>query len=256
MEILSVRSCWVDAVARFLTPAPLRPKPTPVPRRYGAARKRIQGVFLAAALVSILGPWAAAPTRAADPITLVALGDSLTAGYNLPQDAAFPVRLEAALRAKGLDVTVLNAGVSGDTSKGGLARVDWMLGDHPDGVIVELGANDGLRGLDPERTRENLDAIITRLKAEGVAVLLAGMMAPPNLGKDYGAAFNALYGDLAEAHGVLLYPFFLDGVAMDPNLNQDDGIHPTAEGVDIIVARMLPKVEELIARVEASRAQR
>ncbi|WP_242464858.1 arylesterase [Rhodospirillum rubrum] len=212
--------------------------------RYGARPRLIQAVGIALSLMIPL----AGPASAADPIVVSALGDSLTAGYNLPPEAAFPVQLEAALRARGHDVRVINAGVSGDTSAGGLARLDWMLGDHPQAVIVELGANDGLRGLDPARTRENLDSLLARLKAEGLPVLLTGMLAPPNLGRDYGAAFNGLFPDLAKKYDTLFYPFFLDGVARDPALTQPDGLHPTAEGVALIVARILPQAEALIAQ--------
>jgi acyl-CoA thioesterase I len=187
------------------------------------------------------------------PVRIVALGDSLTAGYNLPAEAAFPVRLERALKAKGHAVAVENAGVSGDTASGGLGRLDWSIGEGTDAVIVELGANDALRGLDPRLTRQALDAILQRLKARNVAVLLAGMRAPPNMGADYGRAFDAIYGELAAKHGVLLYPFFLDRVASERALNQGDGIHPTAPGVDVIVQGILPKVEELIAQVRAKR---
>ncbi len=207
---------------------------------------------MALALLPASGLLAIYTAQAGEPITLVALGDSLSAGYNLPQEAAFPVRLQAALRDKGYDVTVINAGVSGDTTAGGLSRLDWMLADDPDGVILELGANDGLRGLDPAKTKENLAAIITRLKSEGVAVLLAGMLAPPNLGRDYSREFNVLYGELAREQDVLLYPFFLDGVAGQPDLNLEDGIHPTPEGVNIIVSRILPMVEALIDRIQVS----
>lgn len=182
------------------------------------------------------------------PLVVTALGDSLTASYNLPQETAFPVRLEAALRARGHALRVINAGVSGDTTAGGRARLDWVLGDNPDAVIVALGGNDGLRGLPPSETRANVDAILGRLKAEGVAVLLAGMLAPPNLGPDYGRAFNAVFPDLAAKHDVLFYPFFLDGVAGDPFLTQDDGLHPTADGVDAMVAGILPQAEALLAR--------
>jgi acyl-CoA thioesterase-1 len=209
----------------------------------------IQGAALALGLLPTVGLLEFPTASAAEPITLVALGDSLSAGFNLPQEAAFPVRLQAALRDKGYDVTVINAGVSGDTSAGGLSRLDWMLGDDPDGVIVELGANDGLRGLDPAKTKENLAAIISRLQSEGIAVLLAGMLAPPNLGRDYGREFDVLYGDLAREQDVLLYPFFLDGVAGQPDLNLEDGMHPTPEGVDIIVSRILPQVEALIDEI-------
>ncbi|MGE5516439.1 MAG: arylesterase [Bacteroidota bacterium] len=185
------------------------------------------------------------PARA-ETLRLLALGDSLTAGYGVAADAAFPVQLEHALRAAGYDVTVVNAGVSGDTSAGGLARLDWALADKPQAAIVELGANDGLRGLDPALTERNLDAIVTRLKADGVRVLLTGMMAPPNYGADYAAAFAKLYPRLAERHKVTLYPFFLDGVARDPRLNQPDGLHPTRDGVAEIVRRILPSVKAVL----------
>lgn len=185
------------------------------------------------------------PARA-EPLRLVALGDSLTAGYNLPPDAAFPIRLEKALRAEGLDIRVDNAGVSGDTSTSGLARLDWALDGKPDGVILELGANDALRGIPPELTEANLDRILSRLKANGIPVLLAGMLAPPNWGPEYRKAFDSLYPRLAAKHGVAFYPFFLDGVAAVPHLNQDDGNHPTAEGVDEIVRRMLPAAKALL----------
>lgn len=177
---------------------------------------------------------------------ILVLGDSLTAGYGLPPANAFPVRLEAALRAEGRPIQVINAGVSGDTSAGGLARLDWALAERPDAVIVELGANDGLRGLDPKQTEANLDAILARLRAKGLRVLLTGMMAPPNFGRDYGRDFNGMFPRLAEKHGVPLYPFFLEGVAADPALNQADGIHPNAKGVEIIVGRLLPLVRKLV----------
>ena len=196
-------------------------------------------------MATILVNVALAPGFAAGPHKLVAFGDSLTAGYGLAREDSFPVRLEAALKESGLDVTVVNAGVSGDTTTGGLSRLDWAVPEGTEAVIVELGANDGLRGIDPKVTEANLDAVLSRLKGRGVAVLLAGMLAPPNLGKDYGAEFNALYPRLAERHGVAFYPFFLDGVAADPDLNQDDGIHPTADGVEVIVERILPYVRRL-----------
>lgn len=186
-------------------------------------------------------------------ITLVALGDSLTAGLGLPSAAAFPAQLEAALRERGHDVKVLNAGVSGDTATAGLARLDWALDPATDGVIVELGANDALRGIDPRETRKALDAILARLGERGLPVLLAGMLAPPNMGEAYGSAFNSLYPDLAATHDALLYPFFLDGVAAVPALNQADGIHPTAEGVERIVTGILPAVEALIDRIKNTR---
>lgn len=188
---------------------------------------------------------------AAEPLRIVALGDSLMAGYGLPADAAFPVRLEAALKAKGYDVRVISAGVSGDTASGGLARLDWAVPVGAQAAIVELGGNDALRGIDPKVTRDALEAIVRRLKEKRVEVLLAGMQAPRNLGAEYAAGFDAIYPDIAKKHDVLLYPFFLDGVVADPKLNLRDGIHPTAKGVDTIVARMLPAVEQLIARVRA-----
>lgn len=185
-------------------------------------------------------------SRADRPMKLLALGDSLTAGYGLPSDESFGARLQAALKAEGLNVNVINAGVSGDTSAGGLARLDWLLADKPDYAIVELGANDGLRALDPQVTYDNLDAVLTRLNQRGIPVLFAGMYAPPNLGRDYGAQFNAVFPRLAEKHGVLFYPFFLDGVAADAALSQADGLHPNEKGVAVIVDRILPYVKKLI----------
>lgn len=184
-------------------------------------------------------------------IRLVALGDSLSAGYNLPASAAFPSVLEQALRQKGLSVAVANAGVSGDTAQGGLERLDWSVPDGTDGVILELGANDALRGLDPGLTEKTLDAIITRLKARNIAVLLAGMYAPRNLGTDYAGRFDAIFPRLAQKHGVMLYPFFLEGIAGDRTLNQPDLLHPTAEGVKVIVSKILPSVERFIAALPA-----
>lgn len=204
-------------------------------------------VGLLAALVLLT-----APARAAEPVRITAFGDSLTAGYNLPHEAAFPNQLQAALAEQGLNATVANAGVSGDTTAGGLARLDWMLaGSPPDVAIVELGANDALRGIPPEQAERNLDAILARLTAEGVTVVLAGMLAPPNMGKDYGTAFNALYPRLAKRYDVAFYPFFLDGVAARAEYLQGDGMHPTAEGVAEIVRRILPTVT---GAVEAHRA--
>jgi acyl-CoA thioesterase I len=173
---------------------------------------------------------------------IAVLGDSLTAAYGLNFADGFPARLERALRERGYDCAVLDAGVSGDTSAGGLARLDWMLADGPSHVIVELGGNDGLRALPPEQMAQNLDQIVARLKDEGIPVLLTGMLAPPNLGRDYGDAFAAVFPELAEKHDVPLYPFFLDGVAGDALLNQGDGIHPTEEGIAIIVENILPTV--------------
>lgn len=176
------------------------------------------------------------------------LGDSLVAGYGLGPGEAFPEMLGAALHAKGRPVRVTNAGVSGDTSAGGLARVEWSLDDKPDLLILELGANDALRGIDPAATRKNIEAIVSRLRERGVEVLVAGMMAPRNLGEDYAAAFDPIFADVAGAHDALLYPFFLEGVAMKPELNLADGMHPTGEGVSVIVANVLPLVQDLVAR--------
>lgn len=190
------------------------------------------------------------PARA-ETLTILAFGDSLTAGYGLPAGEAFPVKLEAALRAKGHDVAIINGGVSGDTAGDGLARLEWTLGDDIDAAIVAFGGNDVLRGLQPAQAEEALDGMLGILEQRGLPALLAGMLAPPNLGADYSAAFNAIYPRLAEKRGVLLYPFFLDGVAAVPKLNQADGIHPNSEGVDVIVARMLPHVEELLMKAAA-----
>lgn len=206
--------------------------------------------LLAPLLLAAMVPAGAQQAR---PIAIVALGDSLTAGYQLPPGDAFPVKLQAALRAKGLNVTVENAGVSGDTSTGGLERLDWAVGDGVDAVIVELGANDALRGIDPAVTRRNIDEILTRLKARGIAVLLSGMLAPPNMGPQFAAAFNPIFPELAARHGVLFDAFFLEGVAADASLNLADGMHPNARGVDAIVARILPRVEELVAQVRSRR---
>ncbi|MFQ5972410.1 MAG: arylesterase [Alphaproteobacteria bacterium] len=192
------------------------------------------------------------PATAEEAPVIVALGDSLTAGFGLGTDDAFPARLERALGRAGVSVVVVDAGVSGDTTAGGRTRLDWVLADAPDLVIVELGANDGLRGLDPASTFDNLDDILTRLGERGVEALLAGMLAPPNLGREYGDAFNGNYRRLAEKHGVVFYPFFLDGVAGRLELNQADGIHPNAAGVDIIVEGILPYVIEALKRVEGS----
>jgi acyl-CoA thioesterase-1 len=182
----------------------------------------------------------------AKPVTLVALGDSLTAGYMLPRADGFAAKLEKALRAEGRAVTVIDAGVSGDTTDMGLARLDWSVPADAQAVIVELGANDALRGLPPENARRNLDEIVGRLTARGQKVLVAGMVAPRNLGAAYGAAFDPLFADIAKKYGALHYPFFLDGVAMDPSLTLPDGLHPNAKGVDRIVAGILPKVRELL----------
>ena len=186
------------------------------------------------------------------PIKLAFLGDSLAAGYGVSPAQSIPPRLEAALKQQGRNVTVINHGVSGDTTAGGLERLDWMLADKPDIVIVELGANDALRATDPATTERNLDAIITKLKAAGVTVWLAGMLAPRNYGPEYAKQFDAIYTRLAEKHGVPLYPFFLDGVAQDVALNQADGLHPNPKGVDIIVERLLPFVTKNLDDYAAS----
>jgi acyl-CoA thioesterase I len=213
-----------------------------------AARSRRAALLaLLAALCVHFGSF----SLAADPVRIVAFGDSLMAGYGLSDTDAFPAKLEAALKAKGHDVRIANAGVSGDTASTGLARLDWSIPNGVNAAIVELGANDALRALDPAVTRKSLDAIIRRLKERQIEVLLAGMHAPRNLGADYVAAFDRIYPDLAKAHDVPLYPFFLDGVATEARFNQRDGIHPTAAGIDVIVARILPAVEQLIARVRA-----
>jgi acyl-CoA thioesterase I len=188
---------------------------------------------------------ASLPIRA-ETKTILALGDSLTAGLGLDPTQAFPAKLEAALKSRGHDVVVLNAGVSGDTAAQGAARLDWALTDDVDAVLVELGANDALRGLPPEQAKQALDRLLATLQLRKLPVLLLGMKAPPNLGPDYVAVFDAMFPDLAKQYGVALYPFFLDGVAADAKLNQSDGMHPNPQGVDEIVRRVLPSVEALL----------
>lgn len=190
------------------------------------------------------------PAAAAQPLRILAFGDSLTHGYGLAAGDTFPEQLQRALTAKGYAVKVLNGGNSGDTTASGRERLDWVLAERPDMAIVELGGNDGLRGLDPDETYANLDAILARFRAEGVAVLLTGMLAPRNLGRDYTDAFDAVFPALAKKYGVAFYPFFLDGVALDPALNQPDGIHPNAAGVRRIVARILPRVVAVIESLD------
>ncbi|PVE24510.1 arylesterase [Microvirga sp. KLBC 81] len=215
--------------------------------------KRQSGPFMtiifacAAALAAMIAP-STAPAQSKT-LRLVALGDSLTAGYGLPQEAAFPVALEKALKAKGYKVEIANAGVSGDTSSGGLDRLDWSVPDGTDGVIVELGANDMLRGLDPAVTRNSIEAIVERLKERNIPVMLAGMYASRNLGQDYIQKFDTIYSDIAKKHDLVLYPFFLDGIAGERSLNLPDGLHPTVKGVEIIVDRILPTVESFLARL-------
>jgi acyl-CoA thioesterase-1 len=211
-------------------------------------------LVLAIGLFAAGTSFAQAPAAQAKPVKMVVLGDSLSAGLGLPANAAFPAKLQKSLNANGIAVDMINAGVSGDTSSGGRDRLDWSVPEGTDAVIVELGANDALRGTDPKLTQSALSDILTRLKARRIAVLLCGMMAPPNYGSDYSARFNAIYPELAKSFGVPLYPFFLDGVAADARLNQADGIHPTAEGVDVIVKNILPTVKAFLGAVSGQRS--
>jgi len=212
-------------------------------------------VSLVALLVAILLCAAAQPKSEAkeQEMVIVALGDSLTAGLGLPQSESFPAKLEATLKAQGRNVTMVNAGVSGDTVSAALDRLDWALPPNTSAVIVELGGNDALQGIPSAEIETSLAKIIERVKAKGLPVLIAGMESPRNMGKDYVDQFHAIYRDLAERYGALLYPFFLDGVALDPGLMQEDGIHPNAKGVDRIVQGILPKVDELLTQVENQR---
>ena len=231
-------------------------------RSYGTSGSRVErqaamfvhmlvlGLVLMAGTAFAQSP-AAAMTK---PIKLVILGDSLSAGLGLSASSAFPERLQKSLEIKGITVDMINAGVSGDTSSGGRDRLDWSVPEGTQAVIVELGANDALRGTDPAVTRAALSDILTRLKARKIAVLLCGMVAPPNYGSDYSARFNAIYPDLAKSFGVPLYPFFLEGVAADARLNQADGLHPTAEGVDVIVKNILPTVEAFLGAISGQRS--
>jgi len=203
-------------------------------------------LVLTLGLTGVGGLIVAGPAMAAaeaKPIRMVVLGDSLSAGLGLAANDAFPAKLQKALKDKGISVEMTNAGVSGDTASGGRERLDWSVPEGTQAVIVELGANDALRGIDPAVTRAALSDILTRLKARNISVMLCGMVSPPNYGRDYAERFNTIYPELAKSFGVPLYPFFLEGVAADAKLNQADGIHPTAAGVDIIVAKMLPTVE-------------
>jgi acyl-CoA thioesterase I len=206
----------------------------------------LRNIAFVAALAGMLMT-AIRPADAAPPARILAFGDSLTAGFGLPPEAAFPVILQAKLAADGIPATIANGGVSGDTTAGGLARLDWALADKPDYVLLELGANDALRGIDPKVTRDNLDQMLARLTARGVHVLLLGMMAPTNWGPEYQKDFDAIFPALAAKYRVPLYPFFLDGVALDASLNQPDGLHPNVRGVRIVVDRIAPYVERLIA---------
>lgn len=207
-----------------------------------AFKRTLQSLVFALAAVV-----AATALSRAEPYRIVGFGDSLMAGYGLDAGQSFPDKLQAALRAAGHDVVIDNAGVSGDTSSGGLSRLDWSVADGTQLVILELGANDMLRGISPDITEKNLDAMIARLKQRQIGVLLAGMRAAPNLGADYQSGFDPIFGRLAAKHGVALYPFFLDGVAADPALLQQDGMHPNSAGIDAIVAGILPLVEATLA---------
>jgi acyl-CoA thioesterase I len=212
-------------------------------------------LVLGMALFSVGNAFAQVPARGeAKPIKMVVLGDSLSAGLGLTASSAFPERLKKSLKDKGIAVDMINAGVSGDTSSGGRDRLDWSVPEGTEAVIVELGANDALRGIDPKVTRAALTDILTQLKARKIAVMLCGMVAPPNYGSDYSARFNAIYPDLAKAFDVPLYPFFLEGVATDARLNQADGMHPTAEGVDVIVKNILPTVEAFVGAISGQRS--
>jgi len=221
-------------------------------------------IFLAAAVVTVCAGSVPAPAArgycqayslggshlcTAASIRILVLGDSLAAGYGLPHDAGFEAQLQAALRARGDDVRILDGAVSGDTTAGGRARLDWVLAEQPQAAIVELGGNDGLRGTDPRESAANLAAILDALEARHIPVLLSGMYAPPNFGADYGKSFRAVFDALGKRPGIIYDPFFLQGVAADPALNQTDGIHPNAAGVHRIVARLLPLVQRLIAEV-------
>ena len=207
---------------------------------FQASYERLLILFTAAVIMAASLSGAAAQQK------LMVYGDSLVAGYGLDAGLGFPEQLQSALTASGRDIRVLNAGVSGDTTAGGLARLDWALADRPDAVIIVLGGNDLLRGLNPEQTRANLQAMLSRLRTDGIAVLLCGMLAPVNLGPDYRQQFDSLYPDLASEFGIDLYPFFLDGVALDPDLNLPDGLHPNPQGVAIITTRILPYVVKLL----------
>lgn len=228
-------------------------------RSYGKEARLVQraAALIVLTLVSAIGLHMGPPGAAwaqAQPVTIVAFGDSLTAGYGLPGPDAFPAKLAAALKTKGENVEIANAGVSGDTATGGLARVEWSVPDGTDAVILALGANDLLRGIDPAVTEKALDGILAKLTARRIKVLLAGMLAGKNMGAEYEARYNAIFPALAKKYDALFYPFFLDGVATDRALNQQDGIHPNAAGVDAIVARILPNVDALIAQVRANKS--
>lgn len=211
----------------------------------------VLSLMLLAPVTALAQATAAPETK---PLKMVVLGDSLSAGLGLSAPAAFPARLQKALQSKGIAVDMINAGVSGDTTSGGRDRLDWSVPEGTQAVIVELGANDALRGVDPKVTRSALKDILTRLKARKIAVLLCGMYAPPNYGADYSARFNSIYPDIAREFDVPLYPFFLEGVATEAKLNQPDGLHPTAEGIDVIVKNILPTVEAFLGAISAQRS--
>ena len=230
---------------------------------YGTSARGVEGSFVNFAHIIVLilaflmtgEALAQSPSAApAKPVKIVAFGDSLTAGLGLPANQSFPVRLQKALESKGIKVDMINAGVSGDTTSSGRDRLDWSIPEGTEAVILELGANDAMRGTDPNVTRAALSDILTRLKARKIAVLLCGMIAPPNYGAEYAARFNAIYPELAKQFGVPLYPFFLEGVAAEAKLNQADGIHPTAEGVDLIVKSILPTVEAFLGTIAGQRS--
>jgi acyl-CoA thioesterase-1 len=232
-------------------------------RSYGTSAAGVEGriamfvhiLVLIMALMTTQPVFAQTPaTPPVKPIKMVVLGDSLSAGYGLQAAGAFPARLQKSLEAKGIKVDMINAGVSGDTTSGGRDRLDWSIPEGTEAVILELGANDALRGVDPAVTRAALTDILTRLKARKIAVLLCGMLAPPNYGSEYAARFNAIYPELSKSFGVPLYPFFLEGVATEAKLNQPDGLHPTAEGVDVIVKNILPSVEAFLGALFAQRS--
>jgi acyl-CoA thioesterase-1 len=225
------------------------PGDTSSSRGYAVTMTKINTLLIFVFLFACFGQSANRGSHA-ETLTMLILGDSLTSGYGLDPQHAFPAQLEKKLQSLGRNVSVRNGGVAGDTSAGGRARLEWALSDKPDAVMVELGANDGLRGLEPSQLRENLAAIITVLKKRGIGVLLAGMLAPPNFGERYSREFNQVYPDLAKSHGVEFYPFFLDGVAAQQALNQKDGIHPNSSGVAIIVDRMLPYVLRFLDKLE------
>ena len=256
---VSQPDCWFCQVRRLLY-ARLVERARQGPALYGCAMQRFQPILAALTMLSLLvAPFVANAQDAPDPagrtpLQVVAFGDSLSAGYGVGPGESFPEQLQKALRDKGYAVEVANAGVSGDTTTGGLARVEWSVPQSADLVIVELGANDALRGVSPEIADKNLDAILKKLKGRGQAILLTGMIAPPNMGDQYAKGFDPIYADLAKKYDVPLYPFFLDGVAAKPGLNQDDAMHPNAKGVAIIVARMLPMITEALDKIEAAKA--